>query len=580
MTAMAQTAETVSPRRRWTVMALILIPVFIGALDLTIVSAILPEVLTRLNIPVDTNLGTAAWAVTGYLLAYTVSMTIMGRISDLIGRRGVYLVCLAIFIFGSLWVATAQQFPTAMLNTFARNVLRQRPDINQLSLLAVIIGRVIQALGAGAMVPVSMALVADLFPPERRAQPVGIVGAVDTLGWVLGHLYGGIMVNFFNQNGEGIAQWLRGIGLDWPAPDWHTLFMLNVPIGLMAFFLTWWALRDIEHPVGKGRFDFVGAILISIALIGLNVGLGGNTEVTGATNLESLGNQVGLSASSIPILIGAAICFVLFLLVEWRLKYPLVDLHLFRKRNVWAASATNLVIGFCLMLGLVSVPLFVNLRLENATAEAIARAAQLAGILLSGLTIPMALAAIPGGWLANRIGYRATTILGIAIAAVGLLAAGLTWRADTPDFVTAGQMVLVGIGLGLTVSPIGTAVINDANESQRGVASALVIILRLVGMTVAISSLTAFALNRVAHLVNIAASQFPTGLTPEQTQQQSVAAYFAAGIQVVDELLIIGAIVCVLALIPAMFLQGNARVEADDLIAERRRLEREPSSGR
>src|SRR5204862_1566414 len=109
----------VSAHRRWVVLALVLIPMFIGALDLTIVSAILPEVLTRLNIPIDTNLGTAAWAVTGYLLAYTVSMTVMGRISDLIGRRGVYLVCLAIFIAGSWWVAMAHELPTLLLDQFA-----------------------------------------------------------------------------------------------------------------------------------------------------------------------------------------------------------------------------------------------------------------------------------------------------------------------------------------------------------------------------------------------------------------------------------------------------------------------------
>src|SRR3954464_14169448 len=209
---MSGTVQSVSSHRRWIIMALILIPVFIGALDLTIVSAILPEVLTKLNIPIDTNLGSAAWAVTGYLLAYTVSMTVMGRISDLIGRRGVYLVCLGIFIFGSWWVATAQAFPTAVLNTVARQVFHQRPDLNQLTLIAVIIGRVIQALGAGAMVPVSMALVADLYPPERRAQPIGIIGAMDTLGWVLGHLYGGVMVNFFNRNGEQIAAALKSIG--------------------------------------------------------------------------------------------------------------------------------------------------------------------------------------------------------------------------------------------------------------------------------------------------------------------------------------------------------------------------------
>jgi MFS family permease len=554
---MTANAGPVSARRRWIILGLVLIPVFIGALDLTIVSAILPEVLTRLNIPVDTNLGSAAWAVTGYLLAYTVSMTVMGRVSDLIGRRGGYLVCLAIFIFGSWWVATAHEFPTELFNVIARRVFRQRPDLNQLTLNAVIVGRVIQALGAGAMVPVSMALVADLFPPERRAQPIGIVGAVDTLGWVLGHLYGGVMVNFFNQNGEAIAQWLRQIGLDWPAPDWHTLFYLNVPIGIVALVLTWWALRGVEHPVGRGRFDFVGAALASLALIGLNVGLGGNPDITGSTSLGSLDNQADSGVPKLLVLVASAICFVLFLLVEWRRRDPLINLHLFRKRNIAAASITNLLVGFCLMLGLVSVPLIVNLRAENTTAEAIARAAEKAGILLSGLTIPMALAAIPGGWLANRIGYRATTAAGMALAMLGFLFAGLTWQADTPDLVMAAHMVLAGIGLGLTISPIGTAVINEVDENERGVSSALVIILRLIGMTIAISTLTTFALNRVSHLMDVARSQFGPSLTPEQIQQQAVAAYFASGIRAIDEMLLIGACVCLAALIPALFLQGS-----------------------
>src|SRR5258708_7233779 len=98
MMAATSSTSTLSVRRRWLILVLILVPVFIGALDLTIVSAILPEILTQLNIPLDTNLGTAAWAVTGYLLAYTVSMIVMGRVSDLIGRRSVYLVCFGIFI--------------------------------------------------------------------------------------------------------------------------------------------------------------------------------------------------------------------------------------------------------------------------------------------------------------------------------------------------------------------------------------------------------------------------------------------------------------------------------------------------
>src|SRR5262249_27753950 len=158
-------------------------------------------------------------------------------------------------------VATADQLPTEQLNFITREYLHQRIDLNQLTLIAVIIGRVIQALGAGAMVPVSLALVGDLFPSEQRAQPVGLVGAIDTMGWVLGHLYGGIMVDLFNKHGDTLQGWVQSLGLNWNAPDWHTLFYLNVPIGLVALLLTWWVQRGVEHPAGKGRFDVVGAVL-------------------------------------------------------------------------------------------------------------------------------------------------------------------------------------------------------------------------------------------------------------------------------------------------------------------------------
>ncbi|MBX3061376.1 MAG: MFS transporter [Anaerolineae bacterium] len=549
--------SAVSTGHRWYVLALVLVPVFIGALDLTIVSAILPEILTKLSIPVDTNLGAAAWAVTGYLLAYIVSMIITGRVSDLIGRRAVYLACLAIFIFGSYWVATAHELPTQVLNLIARRYLGQRPDLNQLTLIAVIIGRVIQALGAGAMVPVSMALVGDLFPPERRSQPVGLIGAVDTLGWVLGHLYGGVMVNFFNQRGGEIAAWLQSIGLNLPPPDWHTLFYLNVPIGLIAFVLTWLALRGVKSPSGVGRFDVVGAVMVSLSLILLNLGLGGSAEISTTRTLdEATGTQINL-----PLLAIAGVCFVAFLIYEWRIKYPLLELHLFRKRNISAASLTNLLIGFCLMLGLVSVPLLVNLRAEDASAEAISRAAERAGILLSALTIPMAAAAIPGGWLSAKRGYRLPTVLGLILATAGFVMAGTTWRADTPDLTMALHMLVVGIGLGLTISPIGTAVINEVDEHARGVASALVLILRLLGMTIAVSSLTTFALTRVSYLVQLASENFPVAVTAEDLQRLSVQAYFEAGIQVIGEMLLIGAVVSAIAIVPALWLHNrNAEV--------------------
>ena len=112
--------------------------------------------------------------------------------------------------------------------------------------------------------------------------------------------------------------------------------------------------------------------------------------------------------------------FVLFIVVELRVRDPLFDLRIFRRRNLSAGLATNLLVGFCLMIGLVSVPILVNIRLPDASH--LSEAALQVGILLSALTVPMALAAIPGGWLSDRIGYRWTTMIGLALALIGFAA--------------------------------------------------------------------------------------------------------------------------------------------------------------
>src|SRR6187402_596291 len=193
------------------ILAVVCLPVFIGALDLTIVSAVLPEVIRSMTIEIQ-KLDLAGWVVTGYFISYAVSMTFMGKVSDLFGRRIVYLVCLAIFGVGSWMVAASPGWPAGV----AAALMPEGVDSSLAPLYALITGRVVQAFGAGAMVPVTMALVADLFPPDRRAMPLGIVGAVDTAGWVLGHLYGGIMVQFVS---------------------WPFLFWINLPVVVVMFVI-------------------------------------------------------------------------------------------------------------------------------------------------------------------------------------------------------------------------------------------------------------------------------------------------------------------------------------------------------
>jgi len=469
------------------ILAVVCLPVFIGALDLTIVSAVLPEVIRSLTVEIQ-KLDIAGWVVTGYFVSYAISMTFMGKVSDISGRRAVYLVSLAIFFVGSWLVAASPGWPARMASSLMQGFQGDGPDPAFAPLYALIFGRVIQAFGAGAMVPVSMALVADLFPPERRALPLGIVGAVDTAGWVLGHLYGGIMVQFMT---------------------WPYLFWINLPVIAVMFGVTWWGLAGLPRTDVKGGIDWIGVALLGVALVLLNVGLG-------SPEIASEVSATPPSRHAIYWVVGAAAVFVIFLISQRRIKDPILNLGIFSNRNVAAANGVNLLVGFCIMVALVSVPLFINI----AGASDTQRAALVTGYLLCAFTVPMSLAAIPGGWLSSRLGYRWSVVLGLIVAIAGFLMMSF-WKVEMAsqavaffenlrqgpqraDAIGTGFMAtglaLAGIGIGLTIAPIGTAVINGVREQERGMASSLVIILRLIGMSVSMSSMTAYGLRRTTTL--------------------------------------------------------------------------------
>lgn len=528
-------------KRPGLILAAVCLPVFLGALDLTIVSAVLPAVVADLKVPLQTGLDEASWAVSGYLLAYAISMTFMGRVSDLWGRRRVYLLCLIIFFLGSWWVAASPGWPADLAYRIARALAGGRPDHSLMALYAMISGRVVQAFGAGAMVPVSMALAADLYPPERRALPLGLIGAVDTAGWVLGHLYGGIMVQFF---------------------AWPVLFWINLPLIVILFAVIAWALRHLNEARIRAPLDWIGVLWISLALAGWNIGLG-------AGNTTGSGSASG-GISPLPILLGF-LAFGAFVWRELRTPQPLINLNLFRNRNVSASSALNLLVGFCLMVGLVSVPLFINM----IGAQNISQGALVSGLLLSAFTIPLALAALPGGWLTGKLGYRFTTLIGMAVAlcgfglmtmwkpemapqAVALLASG-TRAEGTGVLLMIAGLATAGIGLGLMIAPVGTAVINGAGESERGIAAAAVIILRLIGMSLSVSLLTTYGLRRT------------TEISAELLQGASITDFARiadAGVQAVTrvttEMAWIALAVAAAGLVPALLLRHGDRPAISD----------------
>jgi MFS family permease len=263
----------------------------------------------------------------------------------------------------------------------------------------------------------------------------------------------------------------------------------------------------LRRPDAEGGIDWVGVTLLGIALVLVNVGLG-SPEIASDLSTNPPQNRMYW-------VVGGVVAFVIFLISQRHVKEPILNLSIFSNRNVSAATAVNLLVGFCIMVALVSVPIFINLA---GSAEDTNQAALVTGYLLCAFTVPMALAAIPGGWLSSRVGYRWSVIFGLVIAVVGFVMMSF-WKAEMArqavalfagsgaegaylletGFMAAG-LAFAGIGVGLTIAPIGTAVVNAVRDQERGMASSLVIIVRLIGMSVSMSSMTAYGLRRTTIL--------------------------------------------------------------------------------
>ena len=451
-----------SPRR---ILFVIAIGVFVPAVDLTVVATMLRPIILSLEIPLPDGLDQAAWIVNAYLIAYLLIMPVAGRLSDLWGRRNVFVAAYILFIIGSVWAPFAT-------------------DLNSL-----LVGRVIAALGGGAMVPVALAIVGDLYPPQQRSRALGLLSGVETGGWVWGPLYGAVLIRF----------------LSW---QWH--FYLNIPLGLLGLGLIWWALADWPRPSERLRLDWVGTAVLTIALFSLNVALlGGGSDLQSAGGFTAFDDLDTAQQPAWGLYGLAAVAFVLFIGSQWyqqrivekngRFAFwqapPLLNLQLMRQAHFKGGLLVNLFLGSMIIIVMVNVPLVINVR-----AVDIAQSALLSGYLLSGMTGAMAIFAYIGGRLTERCGYRPVTVAGLVLAGAGLGLMGVSWSADTAYGLMVGQLILVGMGFGLVLAPMATAVINAAPASERGVAASLVIVMRLLGMSVGLAALTAWGLDRFNQL--------------------------------------------------------------------------------
>ncbi len=457
----------------------VLAVVFIAALDLTVVAPILPSMIFDLDIsPVDAD--RYAWIVLAYLVAYTVTVPITGRISDYAGRIPVFGVALLLFVLGSVVAASAD------------------------GLTGMVTGRTLQGLGGGAMLPVSMALVADVVPASRRAAALGLVAAVDTFGWVLGPIWGAAINGIFD--------------------SWRAVFWLNIPICAVAAIFLVIADQRVSRTSVSRLPNVTSALLAAVGLVAVTLALSSGSE--GAVGPEQGGGRLGASTNPVAqyrwyLLALGVTALIGFVVSERRSTSPLLPGTLIRQRMFQLAAGANILVGAALIVAMVNAPLVVALLADTDRVSA------LTALLLGSFTLAMTAGALAGGRVVDRFGARVVAEAGLLLGAAGFFSMNW-WSHDLNLALMSVTIALAGLGLGIVIAPLAESAIACAGVANYGSASGLVLLARLVGMTFGLAAITRYGLDRLDSKV--------ARLDPLPPQAgESTSAYFTRQQEYLDE---------------------------------------------
>jgi len=519
-------------------LSLAAVAVAFAAADTYVVVLALPEMMGSVGIPID-QLQRAAPIVSGFLLGYVAMLPLIGRIADLRGRLPVLTAALVVFAAGSLVTALAYDLPS------------------------MVCGRFLQGVGGGGLVPATLALVADLYPAERRGVPLGVVSAVQELGSVIGPLFGAVVLvladwpAIFAINlavGLVLAAALRATqagtvdpsetrppraapptvsdGSTSPQrdarPRWDVvgaaLLLITLVVGAVVFLQPPGLLRDLTWGqyfipfAGDGRWlTPVGVVpMVALLLFLLRcatasrplVDLRGwgrsarDADLTGALFLAvALGGVILAFATADPAvqvfsdqglwyLLGSAAATLAFVLHLRRAETPLLPRGTLRHTPAWGAVAVSFFVGAALIAALIDIPIFA--RTTTYTTSQL-----LAALVLVRFLVALPVGAIVGGLLIRTRSAGVVTAAGMAMSALGF-ALMSRWDVDTLDEHVLPTVVLVlcGFGFGLALAPVNAAVLAATEPEVHGVATAMVVVARMVGMLVGISALTSIGLHR------------------------------------------------------------------------------------
>jgi EmrB/QacA subfamily drug resistance transporter len=405
------------PREKLEILGAILLALFLFALDQTVVGTALPVIITDLQ---GNELYT--WSVTIYLLTATISGPIYGKLSDLFGRRPIIIWAVGLFLLSSLLAGLSQE------------------------MWQFIVFRGLQGLGGGAVFPVALAVVADLYTPAERGKYLGLFGAVFGLSSLLGPGIGGIITD---------------------TVGWNWIFFVNVPIGLVSLAILWRLLPPIRHPESARYIDYVGAVVFALAIAPFLIGLSNKGD--GDWTDPAVGGLI-----LVGLLFGA-----IFVWVESRVREPIVPLSLFRVRAFTISVAAMFLAAFGFFGAVIFLPRWFQVVAgASATESGYNILPLLAGLIIS--------ATASGQIVARTHRYKALIFVSLLLLAAGLFLL-TNLRADTDRPLLWLWMAIAGVGIGPSFAVFTLVVQNAVAPAQIGTATGSLTFFQQIGGTVGLT---------------------------------------------------------------------------------------------
>lgn len=430
-------------KRRYLILSVLMLSPFMGNLDSSIVNVALPVMARSLGV----GIGAIQWVVTAYLITLAALVLIFGKVSDRFGKRNVFVWGFLVFGLGSLLCALSTDF----------------------SLL--VFSRVLQAVGAGMFISANQGIIASIFPPAERGRALGLNGSAVAIGAMVGPPLGGILVGLFS---------------------WKTIFLVNVPVSVIAFFAGLAVIPRDERPAGAGQrgFDYSGAATFVLAIVCLFWAL-----LSGET----------LGWGSLPILAGLAVgaaAFALFLRIERSKASPMLDLSVF-ENGLFSVSILSASLSFAVLFSL-------NIIHPFYLQYALGLPPETAGLLMLALPVAQCLVAPLSGYLADKVGAEPITVVGLAVTLAGLLLMS-TLALTSPFHLIIAYSVLVSVGGSIFQSPNTTIIMGLSPRDKLGITGSINAEARNIGMVSGIALSVALLNNRMSAAAGQSVSSYVDG---------------------------------------------------------------------